>query len=252
MKKYLIFLTVFVFIFASGCGDGEIKDTDPVKKTPYSVQIETAYRSYTAEDGMEIIYISAEYPVIDGQDKNEDIDALNELYRQNADDYINAVINDFGEKAAEAYKEDPESFEEYLFYQQCSVTFNKNGYLSIKRDYTEEYEDFKGEETYADVYDMTEMRALYANEVISSSAEDTMKIIFLGYSSVADEFPERFKEGYTDIINQALPETEFYLTDTAMVFVMQPGIATYPEYGCLMFEMPYKGNENFFKDLLEE
>lgn len=251
MKKYLIFLTVFVFILASGCGDGEIKDTDPVKKTPYSVQIETAYRSYTAEDGMEIIYISAEYPVIDGQDKNADIDALNELYRQNADDYINAVINDFGEKAAEAYKEDPESFEEYLFYQQCSVTFNKNGYLSIKRDYTEEYEDFKGEETYADVYDMTEMRALYANEVISSTAEDTMKIIFLGYSSVADEFPERFKEGYVDIINQALPETEFYLTDSAMVFVMQPGIATYPEYGCLMFEMPYAGNEGFFKNILE-
>lgn len=251
MKKYLIFLTVFVFILASGCGDGEIKDTDPVKKTPYSVQIETAYRSYTAEDGMEIIYISAEYPVIDGQDKNADIDALNELYRQNADDYINAVINDFGEKAAEAYKEDPKSFEEYLFYQQCSVTFNKNGYLSIKRDYTEEYEDFKGEETYADVYDMTEMRALYANEVISSSAEDTMKIIFLGYSSVADEFPERFKEGYVDIINQALPETEFYLTDSAMVFVMQPGIATYPEYGCLMFEMPYAGNEGFFKNILE-
>ena len=104
MKKYFIFLMVFVFILASGCGDGEIKETDSVKKTPYSVEIETAYRSYTAEDGMEIIYISAEYPVIAGQDKNADIDVLNEMYRQNADDYINAVINDFGERAAEAYR----------------------------------------------------------------------------------------------------------------------------------------------------
>ncbi|MBQ6052624.1 MAG: hypothetical protein IJL30_04965 [Clostridia bacterium] len=252
MKKYLIFLTVFVFILASGCGDGEIKDTDPVEKTPYSVQIETAYRSYTAEDGMEIIYINAEYPKIVNTEEDENIAVFNEMYRQNADDYIDAVIADFSERAKNTYAESPEDFEEYLFTQQCSVTFNKNGYLSIKRDYTEEYEDFKGEETYADVYDMTEMRALYANEVISSSAEDTMQIIFLGYTSVAEEYPERFKEGYTDIINSAIKETEFYLTDTAMVFVMQPGIATYPEYGCLMFEMPYEGNETFFKKILDD
>jgi hypothetical protein len=252
MKKLLAIVTVFSLVFLTGCAEENGKSGEERITAPYSVEIETAYRSYTAEDGMELIYISAEYPVIDNQDENEDIDALNELYRQNADDYINAVITDFGERVNEAYKADPEGFEEYLFHQQCSVTFNKNGYLSIKRDYTEEYEDFKGEETYADVYDMNAARALYANEVISAPAEDTMQIIFLGYTSVAEQFPERFKEGYKDIINSALSETEFYLTDTSMVFVMQPGIATYPEYGCLMFEMPYKGNEAFFKNILGE
>lgn len=252
MKKLFVLSAVFLMIFAAGCAKEDRNDGAEPKKTPYEIEFETAYRSYTAEDGMEIIYINAEYPKIVNTEEDENIAAFNEMYRQNADDYIDAVIADFSERAENTYAESPEDFEEYLFTQQCSVTFNKNGYLSIKRDYTEEYEDFEGEETYADVYDMTEMRALYANEVISSSAEDTMQIIFLGYTSVAEEYPERFKEGYTDIINSAIKETEFYLTDTAMVFVMQPGIATYPEYGCLMFEMPYEGNETFFKKILDD
>ena len=252
MKKLFVLLTVFLMVFAAGCAKEDGKETAEPKKTPYKIEIGSVYRSYTAEDGMEIIYINAEYPIIVNSEENEDIAAFNEMYRQNADDYINAVIADFSEKAGNAYAESPEDFEEYLFTQQCEVTFNKNGYLSIKRDYTEEYSDFTGEETYADVYDMNAVRALYANEVISASADDTMQIIFLGYTAVADEYPERFKEGYVDILNSAITETEFYLTDTAMVFVMQPGIATYPEYGCLMFEMPYEGNEAFFKKILDE
>ena len=252
MKKVFVFLTVFMMVFAAGCEKEGGKETAEPKKTPYEIEIGSVYRSYTAEDGMEIIYINAEYPIIVNSEENEDIAAFNEMYRQNADDYINAVIADFSERAKIAYAESPEDFEEYLFTQQCEVTFNKNGYLSIKRDYTEEYSDFTGEETYADVYDTNAVRALYANEVISASADDTMQIIFLGYTAVADEYPERFKEGYVDILNSAITETEFYLTDTAMVFVMQPGIATYSEYGCLMFEMPYEGNEAFFKKILDE
>ena len=44
---------------------------------------------------------------------------------------------------------------------------------------------------------------------------------------------------------------QFYLTDSAMVFVLQPGIATYAEYGCLTFEFPYEGNEAYFLKLYE-
>ena len=252
MRKVLVFFTVLALILVPACSSGTETDTPAAFATELTVEIKTVGSVSLAPDGKEIITVSAEYPEIANPEGSEAIDAVNAAYLQNANAYIGAVKTDFDERAAAAYEDSPEEFKEYSFVQKCSVTYNRNGFLSIKRDYSEIYGDYDCEEIYADVYDMTSGRVLNADEVISASGGDILKILFLGYTSVAEEYPERFKDNYIDILNSAIDQSEFYLTDTAAVFVLQPGIATYSEYGCLMFEMPYKGNEVYFTKLNRE
>ncbi len=265
MKKLSLLILSFVLLIScAACSPDE--QTDEIEKdqgnkaeiksvprsTDYKVEIKTLSDSVKAEDGTELVSVSAQYPVITNPENLENVDEINKMYADNAQAYVDAVKADFDKKVTEAYANDPESFEKYTFEASCIVTYNKNCFLSIKRDYEERFDDFVGKETYADVFDMSVGLPLYADEIITGSNEDIMSIIFLGFSAVADQYPNRFVDGYVDILNSAISGTEFYLTDSSMVFVLQPGIATYPEYGCLTFEFPYEGNEAYFLKLYEK
>lgn len=221
------------------------------RSTEYKVEIKTLSDSVKSEDGTELMTVSVQYPVVTNPESLENVDEINKMYAENAQGYIDAVKVDFEERASEAYANAPESFETYSFTVSCIVTYNENCFLSVKRDYDERYDGFIGKETYADVFDMSVGLPLYADEIITGDGEDVMSIIFLGFSAVAEQYPDRFIDGYVDILNSAISGTEFYLTDSAMVFVLQPGIVTHPEYGCLMFEFPYEGNETYFLKLYE-
>ncbi len=263
MKKYLLFLAVvIIMLFSVACSNGETgeqpgdKNDNEISTLPrstvYDVEIKTLTDSVTADDGTELIYISSDYPVISNPGKLESVDLINGIYSKGASDYIAAVKNDFLERAQASYAQSPDEYQKYTFVSDVEITYNKNCFLSVKRDYEECYNGFKGNETYAEVYDMTAGAQMYADEIITGSGEDVFKIIFLGFTSVADQFPERFVDGYVDILNNSIQGTEFYLTETGMVFVLQPGIVTLPEYGCLEFELPYEGNEMYFLKLYEQ
>lgn len=265
-KIFLILIVLIMTVFPVACNENTAEEgsADPQngssgnketavlpRTTVYSVSKEVLTESVTAEDGTEIIYISSAYPVISNPGDLESVVLINEMYLEGAENYIKAVRNDFEQRALDEYSSSPEGFEKYTFVSDVKITYNKNCFLSVKRDYDECYSGFESKETYAEIFDMTVGAQMYADEIITGSGEDVFKIIFLGFSAVADQFPERFVEGYTDILNSAISSTEFYLTDSGMVFVLQPGIATYAEYGCLEFEMPYEGNEMYFLKLYE-
>lgn len=262
MKRFfLLLISLLIIISCVGCSSDDSPEnvdepefeleTVP-RSTVYEASMQTVTESVTAEDGTELIFISVEYPIISNPEELDNVVEINKMYADSAQDYIDAVKAEFEVAAEEAYSLDPETFERYTFIESCEITYNTNCFMSIKRDFDENYGDFSGQEIYADVYDMSVGLPLYADEIITGTGEDVLKLLFLGFTSVAEEFPERFVDGYIDILNSAIYGTEFYLTDKAMVFVIQPGIATYPEYGCLMFEMPYAGNDVYFLKLHEK
>ena len=264
MKKLSLLILSFVLLIScAACSPDEQPDETEKdqgnkteiesvpRSTEYKVEIKTLSDSVKAEDGTELISVSAQYPVITNPEDLENVDEINKMYEDNAKGYVDAVKADFDKRVTEAYATAPETFEKYTFNSSCIVTYNKNCFLSVKRDYEEKFDGFVGKETYADVFDMSVGLPLYADEIITGDNEDIMSIIFLGFSAVADQYPDRFVEGYVDILNSAISGTEFYLTDSAMVFVLQPGIATYAEYGCFTFEFPYEGNEAYFLKLYE-
>lgn len=260
MKKralFYVFFIIFVLTTTIGCSSDDVKNenndivTVP-RSTVYTVETKVLTESLTADDGTELIYISVEYPEISNPCELENVDEINLMYSDNAQLYIDSVKAEFGTDAETSYAAAPDEFERYKFEVFCDITYNKNCFLSVKRSYDEKYEDFDGHEIYGDVYDMSVGLPLYADEIVTASGEEMLQLIFLGFTSVAEQYPERFVDGYTDILNESIKGTEFYLTDTAMVFVLQPGIATYSEYGCLTFEMPYEGNTIYFLKLYEK
>jgi len=232
--------------------DGEdVVSLDVVpRSTEYTVERASEKKEITASDGTLLISISVDYPIFSNPGNLQYVDDINDMYKQNALNYIDAVTEEFETESNVIYAANNDAFESYSFVVTFDVTYNKNCYISIKRTYSEKYGLFEGEEVYADVFDMAVGLPMYADEILTVESEDIYEIIFLGFSSVAEQYPERFVEDYVDVLNSSISSTEFYLTDTAMVFVLEPGIATLSEYGVLTFEMPYEGNESYFNSLI--
>lgn len=224
----LIILTVILTISCSSA----VSETNDVKEVNEVVK---------AEDGTVVLAADYRYPQIDNPKKSQVIEKINKKFEDDANGYVDAMIADYTDEALLMYEKGYIDTN-YEFSVQADVTYNDGEKASVLKNY---YEYAGGAHPVgymeSETYDINIGKKLAAEDILTdmTRGEINEKIRELFSMKIA-ESPEGFYENAEEILNEQINDeySDFYITDSKIVFYLNPYVIAPYAAGIIMAEMP--------------
>lgn len=198
-------------------------DTEAREVVISTIPTKTLSETVEAEDGTELMTISATYPVLENPDNSDAIDTINASLKKSAEDYVAAVKKDHQDEVEKFYEEfkDEATFLPYTFEQTVELEFVVGDYVSgvttevsytggahpntVKTGFTYSTSDGKL---------LTLDKALEGADKLRERAVEQ-------FNDMIDANPENFFEDAKQTVKDGIDEAQFYLAPDGVHFIFQ-------------------------------
>ena len=212
------------------------------KQGQYKITSEKIEFSTEDKDGKELVNATALYPVIENSGNSPFISKINDIFKKNAENYIENVKNMWVDDAKEV--DSDVHYLPYEFSLSYNIGTNRNDILSITNyDYHFTGGAHPNSVKYSYNYDMKAEKELTLTDVVKGEKK---KIVKDAFESSADDY-EMWEE-LSENIDKFADTAKFYITDNSVVvyfdvYEVAPYAAGYPSA-----EIPYS-KDTFKYDL---
>ena len=223
------------------------------KQGQYKIKNENLEKIIKADDGTMIMNISCAYPVITDDTDNTFIAYINKEYKEQAENYLKTVENEWTTEAKEMYSQmSEEYFVPLTFNLYYDVTLNRNNMLSITTyNYTETNAPHPNMYMKSRSFQMVLEKELSLQDIFGCDQDKVDSIVRNAFEQWFEDILSENAETDVDEIKKNLEteihNVEFELSDDAiLLYFNRYQIAMYA-LGVPAAEIPYTGPDGIVK-----
>ena len=189
-----------------------------------TIPTKTLSETVKAEDGTELITISATYPILENPDHSAAIDTINASLKKSAEDYVAAAKKDHQDEVEKFYEEfkDEATFLPYAFEQTVALEFVAGDFISgVTTDYAYTGGAHPNTVKTGFTYSTSNGKLLTLDEALEGADKLRERAVAAFQEKIAADPGLYFADAATTV-EQEIDQAQFYLAPDGVHFLFQP------------------------------
>ena len=189
-----------------------------------TIPTKTISEMVKAEDGTELMTISATYPILENPNQSAAIDTINASLQKSAEDYVAAVKKDHQDEVEKFYEEfkDEATFLPYTFEQTVALEFVVGDYVSgVTTNYSYTGGAHPNTVKTGFTYSTSNGKLLTLDEALEGADKLRERAVAAFQEKIVADPSLYFADAATTV-EQEIDQAQFYLAPDGVHFLFQP------------------------------